>query len=266
MKIMKNLYSSTYNKKNLSNCSKYHPKSPPITEFYDLEALEVDSQYSSLSSPASSNDLNQCNRRHFNYLSTSTSSSPRSSIESSSLFQLDSNFEKPLTFQEFISSIISNDKQWHKLIIQDLAKLLELNFKEFKKSLCYYNSKKQIKSDSNNNKSLILNSSIYLNIESELFTHIAEKLFELASDEPNGILGTKINLKLSCDDGQIYDICTGFPYDQSTITTTEITITIKESVTAFKKILQSLKLSSIKKYFALHIDSEYFDIYKYRLY
>ena len=109
--------------------------------------------------------------------------------------------------------------------------------------------------------------SIYLNTESDLFTKIAEKIFELASEEPNGILGARIKLKLMCDGGKNYDICQSFPYDSSTMSTSEIVITIKEDITSFKKLLMAFKLySNIGKYFSLHIDSNNFDIVKFRLY
>ena len=89
---------------------KYQMKSPPIIEIYDLEALEIDSQFSSLSSRSSSNEFNSFNNNSFNqkpphhhssslYSSSSASCSPRSSIESSSLFHSDPSFEKPFTFQ-----------------------------------------------------------------------------------------------------------------------------------------------------------------------
>lgn len=277
--------------------SKFQPKSPPIIEIYDLEALEIDSQFSSLSSYSSSNEFNkignsQDHNSQLNSLcsSSSASSSPRSSIESSS-FHIDNPFDKPFTFQEFISSIINcNDKKWHKLIIQDLARLLELKFRDFRKEFTNFNQQtKPLACNNTNNTNYInrnnqqqlsqyqpqtdqpqikyLNSSVYLDTESDIFTYIAEKIFELAFDEPNGILGTVINLRLISDNGKVYHICNGIPYDQSTIATSEITITLKEDVTGLKKFLKAFKwYSSVGKYFALHIDSQNFDISKKRLY
>ncbi len=95
---------------------RYEPKTPPIIEIYDLETLEYDSQNSSLSSSSSySGDIhhlrkipNTCtnfSNKSNNYPvslyseSSSTSSSPRSSIESSHLFLSDTSFDEPFTFQ-----------------------------------------------------------------------------------------------------------------------------------------------------------------------
>jgi hypothetical protein len=106
-----------------------------------------------------------------------------------------------------------------------------------------------------------------LNSEADLFTYVAEKIFELASEEPNGILGTVINMKLQCENGQAFTICQGVPYDTSTIATSEITITLKEDVTSFKKFLQAIKCySNVGRYLALHIDSKNFETHRLRLY
>lgn len=253
--------------------NKYQPRTPPIIEIYDLEALELDtsSGISSLSSSSSSAELNRISiqKKNQSSPSSSASSSPRSSFENSSLYQSDSSYsDEPFTFQEFISSIINcNDKEWHKLIIQDLSRLLELKFRDFKKQLANVvraeNANGSAKISPNNT----VSPSIYLNTESDLFTKIAEKIFELASEEPNGILGARIKLKLMCDGGKNYDICQSFPYDSSTMSTSEIVITIKEDITSFKKLLMAFKLySNIGKYFSLHIDSNNFDIVKFRLY
>lgn len=262
---------------------KYQHKSPPIIEIYDLEALEIDSQFSSLSSCSSTNEFNSINttkpyHQQFSqqqqsnslYSSSSASCSPRSSIESSSLFHSDSALEEPFTFREFISSIIScNEKKWHKLIIQDLARLLELNFRDFKKSFAANTKVSTINNNHNiNNKSSRgTHSSIYLNTESDLFTYVAEKIFELASEEPNGILGTVINMRLQCENGQMYTISQGMPYDTSTIATSEITITLKEDMTSLKKFLQAIKCyQNVGRYLALHIDAKNFDTHRVRLY
>lgn len=150
-----------------------------------------------------------------------------------------------------------------------MSRLLELKFRDFKKQLASANNNQTKVENSTNalkNNSVALNS-LYLNTESDLFTKIAEKVFELASDEPNGILGARIKLKLMCDGGKVYDMCQTFPYDSSTMATSEIVITIKEDITSFKKLLQAFKLySNIGKYFSLHIDSNNFDIVKFRLY
>lgn len=267
---MKHLHNQTL------RINKYQQKTPPIIEIYDLEALEIDSQSSSPSSYSSSNDFNQIKNKkpHMNslYSSSSASSSPRSSIESSSLFQSDTAFDKPFTFQEFISAIINcNDNKWHKLIIQDLARLLELKFRDFRKEFVSNQAKpsgdhsdQQNQQITNKNYSY---SSVYLNTESDLFIHMAEKIFELASEEPNGILGAILNLKLQCDNGKVYHICKSTPYDQTTIATSEITVTLKEDATGFKKFLQAFRwYSHIGKYLALQIDSKNFEVTRERLY
>lgn len=168
-------------------------------------------------------------------------------------------------FSEFISSIINcNDKQCYKLIIQDLARLLELKFRDFNKSMFNANNQQNYQNQTSNSFS---NSSIYINTESDLFFHIAEKIFELASEEPNGILGTVINLRLECDNGRIYDICQKVPYDHTTIATSEFTITLKEGVTNLKKFLKNFKMySNLGKYLAMHIDSKNFELLKLSLY
>lgn len=169
---------------------------------------------------------------------------------------------------EFISSIITcNDEKWHKLIIQDLARLLELKFRDFKKSFAA-----TTKASTNNNHTInkavkSTHGSIYLNTESDLFTYVAEKIFGLASEEPNGILGAVINMRLQCENGQVYTICQSVPYDTSTIATSEITITLKEDVTSLKKFLQAIRLySNVGKYLALYIDAKNFETNRARLY
>ena len=147
-----------------------------------------------------------------------------------------------------------------------MSRLLELKFRDFKKQLVNA-AKAESANGTSKNSSNALSPLIYLNTESDLLSKIAEKIFELASDEPNGILGARIKLKLMCDGGKQYDICQSFPYDSSTMSTSEIVITIKEDITSFKKLLMAFKLySNIGKYFSLHIDTNNFDIVKFRLY
>ena len=187
-----------------------------------------------------------------------------------------------------------NDKEWHKLIIQDLARLIELKFRDFKKNITKSNSSKSVHHHNRNNHQIknyanqisqpnqthfnsissnsdkevtIANSTISINTESDIFTRISEKIFELASEEPYGILGTRINIRLMLENGKYYGICQSFPYDSSTMATSEIVITLKEDVTSFKRFLQTFKLfTNIGKYFAMHIDSNNFEIMKTRLY
>ncbi len=233
---------------------RYQPRSPPIIEIYDLEALEIDnSQSNSLSSSSSSSNENFGSPQSQSYFNRSISSKSRQNSSSSpssiSLYSDSNPLEEPFTFQEFISSIINcNDKEWHKLIIQDLARVLEHNFKDFKKAFT-----KQ--------------SQNHIHINTDLFTYIAQKVFELASEEPNGVLGALISLKLECHNGQVFEICNGLAYDSSTMPTFQISITLKEDLTSFKKIFQTFKwYSNIGKYFSLHVDSKNFDIKKVQLY
>jgi len=75
-------------------------------------------------------------------------------------------------------------------------------------------------------------------------------VLELASEEPNGILGAVINLRLVCDNGQVFEICQGVAYDPSTMSTSQISITLKEDVTSVKKFFQGFKwYANIGKYF-----------------
>jgi hypothetical protein len=101
---------NNYQMRTNANKQKYQSRTPPIIEIYDLEALELDvsnnssssSSSSSLSSSSSSAELNLLNKNAFSQYSpnSSTSSSPRSSFETSSLYQSDSNYsDEPFTFQ-----------------------------------------------------------------------------------------------------------------------------------------------------------------------
>ena len=164
---------------------------------------------------------------------------------------------------DFISSIINdNEVEWSKLIVQDLARLLELKFREFKKSVALLNSNKSAPI-----RNFITNTSISLDVDTDLFTKIAQKVLELASEEPNGILGARIRLRIMCEGGQCYDMCQCFAYDSNTMATSEITVTIKEDIRSLKKLLQTFKLySNFSKYVSLHVDSNNFDIIKKRLY
>ena len=133
-----------------------------------------------------------------------------------------------------------------------LFRLLELKFHEFKKQLVLLELK---------------SGSVYLNTDSDLFTSMAEKIYELASDEPNGILGAVINLRIECDNGRLHQVCPSFAYDPTTMATSEIQITFKEDVTSFKRFLKAFRwYANIGKYLALHVDSKNFDIVKHRLY
>lgn len=113
------------------------------------------------------------------------------------------------------------------------------------------------------------NNSIYLDSESDLFIKIAESIFKLASEEPNGILGARLKLRIQLENGKCVDMCDCFPYDASTLSTSDIIITLKQDskTTGFRKFLQSFKLfANLGKYFPLSIDTKNFDIIKFRLY
>lgn len=89
----------------------------------------------------------------------------------------------------------------------------------------------------------------------------------MASEEPNGILGARIRMRIMCEGGKVYDMCQCFAYDSNTMATSEITVTIKEDIRSLKKLLQAFKLySNLSKYVSLHVDSNNFDIIKKRLY
>ena len=169
-------------------------------------------------------------------------------------------YDEQLTFQDFVSTIVnSEDKQSHLLIIQDIARLLELKLREFKKNLLHHTQN----SVGKNLKSL------YLDTQCDLFTRIAEKLFKMACEEPNGILGTRIKLSLALDNAATVDVCDFFAYDSKTFATSEITVILKEDVTKLKKfVLACGKVFSlgVDRFVALKVDSVNFEIAKKKLY
>lgn len=199
---------------------------------------------------------------------SSTNSTPRSSITSTTSYQSEilaassscfdgGDLDEQLTFQDFVSTIVnSEDKQSHILIVQDIARLLELKFREFKKNLVPEKNMKHI----------------YLDTDSELFTRIAEKVFKLAGEEPSGILGTRIKLSLLLDNGKCIDVCQYFAYDAKTFATSEISVIIREDLTKMKKFLLAFShrvftsASVMERILALKIDSNNFDIAKKKLY
>ena len=174
--------------------------------------------------------------------------------------------QSPLFLSDFISSIINdNQVEWHKLIVQDLARLLELKFREFKKSVAQLNSNKSGRQQPVRN--FITSTSISVDVDTDLFTNIAQQVLEQASEEPYGILGARIRLRIMCEGGQCYDMCQCFAYDSNTMATSEITVTIKEDIRGLKRLLQTFNLySNFSKYVSLHVDSNNFDIIKKRLY
>lgn len=223
------------------------------------------------------------NANHFVYSNhysseNSNGSTPRSSItnsayhsDSSSLSN--SSAEESLSFQEFVCSIInSDDKEWQILIIQDIARLLELKFRKFKKDLANKSQTVSFNTTKNNDnqqtEAHLNNRTIYLNNEDgDLFLKIAESIFKTAIEEPNGILGARIQMRLLLDSGRSIDMCQFFPYDSNTLATSEITVTIREGANGLKKFLQTFRLASgFVKYVPLTIDTNYFDMAKNKLY
>jgi hypothetical protein len=154
----------------------------------------------------------------------------------------------------------------HILIIQDIARLLELKYREFKK---FIENSQQNNHQTNNSSKTNGNThqAIYLNTESDLFTKIAESIFKMASEEPNGILGSKIKLRLMYESGNVIDMCPFFAYDTDTLATSEITVTLKECSTDLKKFFKAFRLfNNFVRYFPLNIHSSSFDINKRKLY
>ena len=195
------------------------------------------------------------------------------------------------------------------MIIQDIARLLELKFRKFKKDLVNSSSSSSSsqtvsqQSNFSNNDFLVSpnirnicinssnnNSSSSNNIDGDLFYKLAESIFKTAIEEPNGILGARIKMRLMLDGGnnnnnnnnnndnnnnnlnntnneKIIDICDFFSYDSHTLATSEITVTIREGSSGLKKFLQAFKLSSgFVKYIPLYVDTSYFDLSKRKLY
>ena len=141
----------------------------------------------------------------------------------------------------------------HKMIILDIARLLELRFKQFKKAFSVSTAS--------------ASSSLFLNGDLDLFTRMAERIFELALDEPNGILGARMQLKLELANDKVYECSEMFPYDPSTMATSEIQVTMCEDVSHTRKFLSKFKmLSRLDKYLACQVDPVNFSIAKSRLY
>jgi hypothetical protein len=171
--------------------------------------------------------------------STSTTSSPVNEFQSTN-----ENF----SFQDFISAIINeSDIEWHKLIVQDLERIMELKVREFKRQ--YQSQCKQS-----------------LSVPAGLLAKVSRDIFTASLDEPNGILGARINVKLHCHDGRLVEVAR-FAYDPCTLTTFEVFVIIKEDVRSIKKILSAFKLyANFGRYLATHIDENNYEIVKRRLY
>ena len=219
-----------------------------ISEIYDLDFLELDSSSSSSSSPVSSSPTNSVYSSNSSCFSDNNSNRPAkwSNVTQSTVCHkkdglVKSAHEEPFTFQDFVSSIVNSEET---IIIQDIARLLELKFRDFKK-------RTQI--------------NVYLDANAELFYKIGEQIFTLACQEPNGILGTRINLNLMLNNGKMQDICHFFSYDSKTFETSEITVTLVEDVTKHKKFLLKF-FTSIADNLPIKVDSNNFSVEKRKLY
>ena len=82
-----------------------------------------------------------------------------------------------------------------------------------------------------------------MRVPTDIFSKISKEIFKSSLDEPNGILGARLNIRLQLDGGKIVDVCR-FAYDPTTFTTFEIFIILKEDVTSVKKLLHAFKLYS----------------------
>lgn len=154
------------------------------------------------------------------------------------------------------------------MIVQDIARLIELKFREFKKRL---SASKSIQQTLNT-------TGLYLSSDSDLFTKIAEQIFKQASDEPNGILGARIQLNLASDADKCVCVAESFAYDASTMQTSEIVVNMRQDkcqnsngdsssvggLALIKKCLRYLHAKYFQHRFT--IDSNHFDIVKNRLY
>lgn len=242
-------------------------------EIYDLDYLSMfqkrqknDYTYS-IRSTASSNVSNSSySSASLNISLPISSSSSRNSVSKSDTASMQYNDES-FTFQDFVSSILNNEnKDYQILIIQDIARLMELKFRDFKKKLMNQKNLQQI----------LNTSTLYLNSDSDLFTKIAEAIFKQACEEPNGILGARLKLNLFYDNNEkCINLSDSFAYDSTTIPTSEIIVNLKQdksntygdSVGGFGLIKRCLKYLH-SKYFqhTFTIDSSNFELYKNRLY
>lgn len=165
--------------------------------------------------------------------------------------------------------ITSENREWHRMIIMDIGRLLELKFKDFKRAYLLQNP--------NEHTSITLSKRD--DAFDSFFVRIAEQIFELGLDEPNSILGSRLQLKLQLQNGKCYECTDLFAYDSSTMTTNDISVTIYESQlskngtasssSSMRKLIQKLKIfnmehSSNKR--SLVIDSVDYNVVKNRLY
>lgn len=252
---------------------KLHKPSNFINEIYDLKYLTLDSHSGSTSGNSSvstsPNSLfssyscsNNCSNTNYTsqFLDTNRVVSPqtinwskpqRGSITSNTSYESDvssyfaSDYSQQLTFQDFVSTIINSEdaQTCHELIVQDIARLLELNYRD----------------------SPLTPKFAFDAFNSSLFYKIAEKLFALAGEEPNGILGTRIKIEFKLRSGEQINLCSFFAYDAKTLATSEMTVQIQEDETKMKRFLRRCLINP-EKFLSLKIDSNNFEIIKRKLY
>ena len=135
--------------------------------------------------------------------------------------------------------------RWHKLIIQDLERAIELKFREFKKQFVELEK---------------------IRVPADIFTKIAKDIFKVSLDEPNGILGARLNIRLKLHGDKIIDVGR-FAYDPTTLSTFEVSIVLHEEVTSVKKFLHAFKLySNFGKFLSTYIDGTNYEFKKQKLY
>jgi hypothetical protein len=169
------------------------------------------------------------------------------------------------TFKDFVSSVINNaNEDLHVLIVEDIGRLLELKFRDFKKYALKCNLFAQQPGET---VKAAENSAIFLKSDCSLFTQIGAQIFKLALEEPNGILGARLRLRFQLLDGRVYDCCDSFAYDATTMPTSELVVTLREQCTETRKLLGRFRiLSALEKYLWRHVDPSNYEIIKNRLY
>lgn len=244
---------------------KYKYPKTEVKEIYDMDYLTW-FQNGLMSLPNDSHSVRSFNSNN-SYANMSNSSASSASLNTVSRSESVPNSQETFTFQDFVSSILNSHNQEHRhLIIQDIARLIELKFREFKKKL----------SSSKNLQQTLNTTGLHLNSDSDLFIKIAEQIFKQASEEPNGILGACIQLNLIYDNDKCVCVAESFAYDTTTMPTSEIVVNMRQDKCSVNGDSSVGGLSLIKKYLRfLHakyfqhrfsIDSNNFDINKNRLY
>ena len=157
----------------------------------------------------------------------------------------------------------NENKEYHILIIQDIARSIELKFREFKKR---FMTNKSLQQELNT-------TCLTLGRDSDLFIKIAEEVFKQASEEPNGILGAKLKLNLIYENNLIC-LSDCFAYDSTTMPTSEIIVNLRQEkqsgdfgIGGFGLVKKCLKYLHSKYFQTIFtIDSNNFEIVKNRLY